>query len=124
MSKERMIINPSQMCDLTDCDLEMIQELVQSFIEDTPVRLQKLRTALLTGEQYACQYEAHSIKGAAGSMGFELVADAAFEIEERARLDKVDDAKLFWPALEETYSQFLKTAAEYSWEDAIKEFKD
>ncbi|HRQ81409.1 MAG TPA: PAS domain S-box protein [Azospirillaceae bacterium] len=80
--------------DLTDVlGVEDVAHLVRRFLEDAPKRLQSMRAASNVGDIDTAAREAHSIKGASGSMGMRRVEAAAAALEKRLRSgDDIDCA--------------------------------
>ena len=76
----------------TDLGLESEEfcELVEIFVESTVSDLEKLESALSSGEVEQVVEAAHSIKGAAGSLGFNDAQMLAKEIESNARENTLD----------------------------------
>lgn len=80
--------------DLVDVlGVEDVEYLVRRFLGDAPKRLQGMRAASGVGDLDTAAREAHSIKGASGSMGMRRVEAAAAALEKRLRRgDDVDCA--------------------------------
>ena len=78
----------------TDLGLESgeFYELVEIFVETTASDLDKLESALSTGQAEQVVEAAHSIKGAAGSLGFHDTQMLAKKIEMNARQNVLDDS--------------------------------
>ena len=79
----------------TDLGLESGEfcELVEIFVESTASDLEKLETALSSGEAEQVVEAAHSIKGAAGSLGFNDAQILAKKIESNARQNMLDGSE-------------------------------
>ena len=72
--------------DLTDVlGVEDVEYLARRFLADAPKRLQGMRAASSVGDIDTAAREAHSIKGASGSMGMRRVEAAAAALEKRLR---------------------------------------
>jgi len=67
-----------------------IREIVELFLETCAVDLRKLRSAMDEGDTQQVAKAAHSIKGAAGNLGFIEVFETAKEIEEKAGNDRLE----------------------------------
>ena len=76
----------------TDLGLEFgeFYELVEVFVEATTSDLAKLESALSAGKAEQVVEAAHSIKGAAGSLGFDDAQMVAKKIEMNARENILD----------------------------------
>lgn len=59
--------------------------LIQTFIQDSAVRLGELRDAFGRGEADAVRKAAHSLKGASANLGLVALAEACRGLEEAAR---------------------------------------
>jgi two-component system sensor histidine kinase TorS len=66
-------------------------ELIELFIETGRSDLDKLRSAMEEGNGEEAANEAHSLKGAAGSLGLMEISEIAKEIEEKARNNRLEE---------------------------------
>ena len=76
-------------------DEEVVQDVERLFLEDAPVRLQAIETAVKARDAAAVRFEAHGLKGAAGSLMAPRLFEAAKALETlaaEARLEGVDAA--------------------------------
>ena len=76
-------------------DEEVVQDVERLFLEDAPVRLQAIEKAVKARDAAAIRFEAHGLKGAAGSLMAPRLFEAAKALETlgaESRLDGVDDA--------------------------------
>ena len=87
-------------------DEELLAELVQLFNDTSADDLAKIQAALSAGDAQGMADAAHSIKGAAASMGIEDIRKAAHEIEKSGRNEDVDSAGAGLPGLEDLLGQF------------------
>jgi HPt (histidine-containing phosphotransfer) domain-containing protein len=68
-------------------DKEDYIELIELFINTTTNDIDKLKTATINGDFNAAEQTAHSIKGAASSLGLTEISDEAKRIEYAAKED-------------------------------------
>ena len=68
-------------------DKEDYMELIDLFINTTASDIDKLKTAIKNGDFNAAEKAAHSIKGAASSLGLMEISDEAKKIEYAAKED-------------------------------------
>ena len=61
--------------------------IAQRFAMQLPARLLEMDEALARGDMAALAMQAHSLKGAGGSMGYDELFEPARELEERAKAD-------------------------------------
>jgi HPt (histidine-containing phosphotransfer) domain-containing protein len=89
-------------------DDSFLHEVIEIFIEDTPVRLQELRDSFQAADQTTFIRAAHSIKGSSSNVGAKPLCKLAQELETDSRItleglgDRVD-------GLEEAF-ETVKTA--------------
>jgi HPt (histidine-containing phosphotransfer) domain-containing protein len=76
-------------------DEEVVQDVERLFLEDAPIRLQAIENAVKGRDAAAIRFEAHGLKGAAGSLMAPRLFEAAKALEtlgEESRLDGVEAA--------------------------------
>jgi PAS domain S-box-containing protein len=61
-------------------DIELLKEIAQMFLEESPILMEKMRDALVRGDSNALERAAHTVKGSVGN----FVAKPAFEAARRA----------------------------------------
>lgn len=72
-------------------DPELLAELLSLLLESSRSDLQKIKDGLAAGNGQAVADAAHSIKGAAASLGFEGLRVAAYEIEKKGRANQLGE---------------------------------
>src|SRR5207253_1581517 len=80
---------------------ELLRELAELFLEDSPQRLFEIRKALDSGDLDALQRGAHTLKGSAGSLCGKRAAELALRLEELADSRDLPAARLSYPILAE-----------------------
>lgn len=65
---------------------DLLRELFAMYLADEPKRLAALCDAVAKGDLELVRYHAHSLKGAAATMGLERLCDACRELEDAARI--------------------------------------
>ena len=85
---------------LMDGDQELLQELIDVFLEDAPQRIDGVRRALAAGDAEALYQAAHALKGSAGNFGAPDVVSRAMHLEAHAREDNLDAAAAHFALLE------------------------
>lgn len=87
-------------------DEELLAELVQLFNDTSADDMVKIQAALSTGDAQGMADAAHSIKGAAASLGIEDIRKTAYEIEKSGRNKDIDNASASLPDLKDLLGQF------------------
>lgn len=86
-------------------DREIAAQVIGVFLTDIPKQLDDLDAALAAGDAPTSQRVAHSIKGAAATVGAEELRAAAFEGEKMGRDGQLDELKELVPSLREKFGQ-------------------
>jgi two-component system sensor histidine kinase/response regulator len=73
-------------------DEDLLRELCQIFLEESPKILRKLRQALADGDAVAVMRAAHSLKGEVGYLGAGGASQAARQLEDMGRENKLTGA--------------------------------
>jgi len=89
-------------------DEEFLRTLYGAFIDDLPNKFNTLDEAIAGGEFKKAQQAAHSLKGAAATVGAVSLRDAALEIEMAARDGDADKINTLYPGLRDKAGRTLK----------------
>jgi two-component system, sensor histidine kinase and response regulator len=86
-----------------DNDWSLIREITQLFFSDAPKQMARIKQAIETEDPDELLEASHSLKGAAGAFGNNLVYDIAYELEQLGRSKTISSAA-------EEYHNLLKEA--------------
>jgi len=75
-----------------DNDEELVAEIVELFLDDTPRQIAALEDALARGDGEVVRERAHTLKGAAANMGAAELRETAGRMEEAARNGRLAEA--------------------------------
>jgi HPt (histidine-containing phosphotransfer) domain-containing protein len=85
---EPFIINWAPLLDLRAMqppdEPDIVEDLIRTFVEDSSLRLTRLREAAAAGNGKQVRLEAHAIKGSSSLMGADAVTDVAQAVESAA----------------------------------------
>lgn len=81
-------------------DDEFERRLLCAFLDDNEQRLEQARVALAAGAQEELHREAHSLKGAASTLGARPLASAARELEAAAAEGRFEEARALFANVE------------------------
>jgi len=90
-----MTLDPAglaRLLEITGDDLEFVDELVDTFFDDSQVQLAALRTAAEAADIEALIRPAHSLKSSSGNVGAVALSELCRLIEVDARAGSVTDA--------------------------------
>ena len=97
-----------QLAESIGLDEDEFNELLSLFIETSRSDLIKLREGLQEGDHQKVSSAAHSIKGAAGNMGFTEIYETAKEVEMDARKKVLDNAETGAAAISDELTKLEK----------------
>jgi two-component system, sensor histidine kinase and response regulator len=90
-------------------DRELFAEIIRLFLEDAPRSLETMRVALERADLRALEHAAHSLKGAAGNLAAQSVANAASQLERSAQGGSAGAAREDLATLEGLLERLLPT---------------
>jgi len=91
-------------------DEELAGEVLESFLQDLPTRLEALRLLVEAGDPQAVAREAHTIKGAAANVGAESLRQAAAQVETAGRAGDMEAARRIGARLPELFARVRAAA--------------
>lgn len=95
------ILDKFQALQRMEGDEEMYSEIVELFLEDSPVQLGNLRQAVADGDKARTERLAHSLKSAAANIGAEAFREKCLALEVLARNSGPDEG---WDTMRENLS--------------------
>jgi CheY-like chemotaxis protein/HPt (histidine-containing phosphotransfer) domain-containing protein len=104
--------NRTELLHLLGGDASLVREITAEFLEDAPLEIEALMAALDAGDTEAVKEHAHTIKGAAGSVGGAALFSAAFELEKAAKAGNPAGARVFAAKLEREFERLRAAMAE------------
>jgi two-component system, sensor histidine kinase and response regulator len=107
--------NKAEALERLDGDEDLLRELCQIFLEESPKLLQKLRDAVFSKDAEAVRRAAHCLKGELGYLGAARAVHAASELEDMGHENNLSRARETFAVLDCEFSALqliLKTAAE------------
>ena len=99
------VFNRQALLQRVEGDEELLEEMLDIFLEYTPPQLEEIRQAIQTGDAPGLQGRAHSIKGAAASISAEAVQEAAGQLEQAGKNRDLGQAGGLFEALSREFSR-------------------
>ncbi|GAW67238.1 signal protein [Geoanaerobacter pelophilus] len=94
-------------------DPEFVGIFVEKYLASTEQLLGLLQQAIANGDRDAMHLQSHSIKGAAASIGAEVMRGIAYEMEKKAaQQEDVEGMERLYGNLEEAFAEFRREAAQ------------
>ena len=82
-------------------DLELLKEIAALFLDEYPRALDDMHKALAAGDAKLLDRAAHGLKGSVANFCARPAEDAAFQLEQMGRMQKLDQAPQTLAALEQ-----------------------
>ncbi len=102
-------LNPAPLVTLRKIGGELlVKRVVQLFIANTPLQLEKAKTGALTGDSEAIRHVAHSLKSSAANVGAMRLAALACNLEHEARTGLPETKAALVNELEQAYRDAVK----------------
>lgn len=83
-------------------DLELLKEIAALFLDEYPRALDDMRQALSAGDARMLERAAHGLKGSVANFCARSAEDAAFQLEQMGRAQKLEQAPQTLAALEQS----------------------
>ena len=112
---ELPILDQAALLAAVEQDFELLRQLVEIFLAETPALLAQMRIGIRDRKAEAVERTARTLNAAVGNFGGLRASRAALALEIEARANQLDEAKRLLPALEaelvrlcQALSQFLR----------------
>lgn len=87
-----------------DGDPELLVDLIQMFLEDSPSKVEAVNEALTVGDFEKAERAAHSLKGSSGNLGARFVQDVCEQLQLSTRNHELETSRQLAPQLEQHYA--------------------
>jgi HPt (histidine-containing phosphotransfer) domain-containing protein len=95
-------------------DEDLVQVIVDGFLEDTPKQIEALRGFLAAGDISGSLRQVHSIKGAAANVGGEALRAVALETEEAGQAGGLNAIMVRMPDLESQFARLTQAIRDFT----------
>jgi HPt (histidine-containing phosphotransfer) domain-containing protein len=101
-------MNFSELAENISLEEDEFLELVELFVETSASDLERLQSAIDDRHTQEAVEAAHSLKGAAGNLGFTEIYDLSRTMEEKARQSSLEGASEALKAIRDRYDQIAE----------------
>jgi CheY-like chemotaxis protein/HPt (histidine-containing phosphotransfer) domain-containing protein len=102
------VFNEKMLLDRLDGDKELFREILQTFLQDAPLQIEKLKQALEEGDLSQTEKQAHSLKGAAMNIGGIALQAVAFDLEVSGKNRDLNQARPLMQKLNKEFESLQK----------------
>jgi HPt (histidine-containing phosphotransfer) domain-containing protein len=100
-------------------DQRLLGELVTTFVDDGPKRLQAIRAALTASDVRQMEHAAHSLKGSAAILGAIRLQSAALALEDAAHDGRTENSPDLVAQIAQELERVIAFFADPAWTDRI-----
>ena len=100
-------------------DRKLARATVNAFLDDAPSQLEQLRVRLDQSDAPGIRLQAHTLKGAAGTVGAKTLCTVALAIETAAGNDRIDPCRSLLERAIEEFERFKIGVAHQRWISAV-----
>jgi HPt (histidine-containing phosphotransfer) domain-containing protein len=115
VNEDLPILNPDRIRKFANGDIDIINELIDIFIEENPADIQKMEMALSAEDLDLVSVIAHGIKGVADNVGGTRLNRLASEIEAAALQNKKDFCRKKVPWVQKEFNFLIQALKEENW---------
>ena len=113
--QSKPIFEPHDLFSKVGCNLPIVKEIVEGFLNDTSRNIQKLRDSLASEDQNAVARLAHTIKGASKYLGATQISEVAFRFEKAAKSGNLNKDHALFEEFEQAYKKLKEAIARFDW---------
>ena len=103
----------SELMDRLMGDADLGQAIIEGFLGDIPVQIEKLKGFVQSGDTAGATRQAHTIKGASANVGAPALRQAAAALEEMGHADDLPGMADSIPSLEAEFGRLKSVLAEF-----------
>jgi len=102
-------------------DRELAQTILRGFLSDAPSQLEHLRVRIDESDASSVQLQAHALKGAAATVGAEVLQLIASEMESAAAARRMDLFPGLWVCASDEFERFKSTVERNGWTSKVSD---
>lgn len=118
-TKKEAPVDMTGILALSGNSLELVKEIVEVFLGDCPLRMERLRKAVSAKDVEEIESSAHSMKGALSNFGENAAYLAALDIERSGRAKDLKEIKRLMPELELELKNIMDFFSFSDWENDL-----
>jgi two-component system, sensor histidine kinase and response regulator len=108
---EYQIFDRDELMERIGEDEELMEQLIELFLEDYPKRMAEIETGLSENDSERIRKAAHTLKGMSGNLAFHQVYHTAKNLENAAFEKKLDESKQLYDQLQLDIARVLEQFA-------------
>ncbi len=94
------VLDTEELMIRLDNDMELLQELIEIFLEDYPQQMVAIANAIQSRNGQELQHAAHTLKGAVGNFCAKKAVELAFQLEKKGEGEDFENVSEVYSLLE------------------------
>ena len=119
-ANEGIVIDVDEFLERVDNDFELVEELLELFLESYDKSLEEIKNAILENDPEKLKRAAHTIKGSAGNISAKSIYNSALRLEKNASDKNLINARIELSKLEKHLAILDKYINEKKWKLKIE----
>ena len=107
----RLVFDHQALLQQIDNNEELLEQIVTTFLEDTPKRIDSLGKAISKKDAPAIRYQGHALKGTSGTMRARPLQEASYQMELAGEKGDYSKAKKLLTMVKRNFAKFEEVAA-------------
>jgi HPt (histidine-containing phosphotransfer) domain-containing protein len=100
-STDAPILNLQEALDRVDGDFELLKELIDIFLAESPTMMKGIEAAILAGDPTALQHAAHTLKGSVANFAAPRAVAASLALEQMGRHQDMENTTASFASLQQ-----------------------
>ncbi|MDX9753422.1 MAG: response regulator [bacterium] len=109
------VLNPRFLLEQVEDDLEILREMVSSFLDSAATSLGQIHDSILREDFHGLKVSSHGIKGALGFLGAQRARDAALRLEIIGKEEQRDPMDQAWKDLQNEMRLLIDRMKQLDW---------
>ena len=114
---EKEIFDGTSLLHRLEGDEDLCRDILMGYVEDLPIQMEKLESALRKNDMTVAVRQAHSIKGASANIGAQRLRETALEIEVAGKRGETETMLLLVRKMGREFERFKALASHATFED-------
>lgn len=114
-ASEGPVLDPETIAELLDLDDgagEFLDELIEAYNSDSPMRIAEIERCLGAGDASGMAKAAHALKGSSGNIGAKRLMTAAFQLEKSGKAGNLEGCAAQLASLKAEYGSAKEAFSE------------
>lgn len=123
MTTLESVLNLSEAMGNMDGDVELLQEIMEIFLETAEEQLQAIENCILIGDVGQVATQSHGMKGGASNFCAKKFVASALKLEQQAKTGNLDGAQDMLAQMKEGFLEVREVAQVINWDEVARNWE-